>query len=525
MKGLSSLNSVQKKAVLSNSPYTLVIAGPGTGKTHTLTQKIAYLLCKNTKPDEIIALTFTQKAAREMKQRLKLEIKAQALPFLGTFHALAMANLSQKKEIKIIPKEKREQIIKSLSKKHNIPESQINLFLSIIKNAGQKPPEDLEILKDYNQELKKGGYFDYDDLLINFMENIESFARPKILMIDEFQDTSPIQYEIVKFLGKNAIFAIGDPNQSIYGFRGAGYDSFKFLKEDFSPVSEIDLVKNYRSGEKVLKFSQFIFPETKRLKAVLETKSQVYLVKTINEFTESKFIVSEIKKEMGSLDLNSTSESEQNSRFSDFAVLARTQRTLEIIKQSLDKSSLPYQFIGHSPFIDKNAVKTVKYLENKATDSSPKKEALKFINSNALEIDTAMQELINTLSNFKTISQFLSYLKGLEEEEFYDPKSDKITLSTMHKAKGLEFKFVFLIGFEEGNIPHKKADSKKEEEEEKRLFYVAATRAKERLYLISAEFRNNKKAKISKFITMFPKAFLEEIKFFPKRKAKQLPLI
>jgi len=434
--GRAVLNDQQLQAVLHNQGSLSIIAGPGTGKTKTLVSKIEYLLHEqHVNPKDIIALTFTNRAAQEMRNRVKQSLgEQQALPFIGTFHSLAHRLLSKNtQEIEIISEEDQRAIVKDLRKKHKRPESTRELVLAISQNKSRLVNAEsniLPLLNGYNKVLQQLGRLDFDDLLLNAVQEVSQ--KYAYILVDEFQDTNEVQYALLKQLAAaNAhICVIGDPLQSIYAFRGATPHSFEVFKKDFTS-EEIVLTYNYRSGLDIIKTSHALFPSTLRLEAVQPYVGTVQLIKTRNEYSEAEYIVREMGRLMGGMDLNQAAEqrfaTDEQARFADFAVIYRTHEIGRILEQQFAESGIPYQRVGSD--------------------------------------ETSQQK--------------------------YDPVANKVTFLTMHAAKGLEFKYVFIGGFEDGLIPYtlKNVDIN----EEKRLLYVAMTRAKQGLYLLETTWRDKQK--------------------------------
>ena len=436
---------------------------------------------------------------------------------------------------------------------------------------------------------------DYDDLLLRLyillQENSEKVFPFKNnfthILIDEFQDTNTLQYEIVKLLLKsNNLFIIGDPFQSIYSFRGAQEEILHTLKKDFPESQVITLDTNYRSALEIITASSALFPEKIPLKPFSQKKGDVCLVKTLNEYTEGEYIAEMINKKIGGTDLiraGDFQEEKREVRFSDFAVIYRTHAIGWIIERKLSDSGIPYQIIGGKTIYEQPEIsfiinllqyiwrKDSLYLKNllfsPVLDLSLKsrRKLSGFFNENKDQLinisDYSLAQYIDSQKDIHTISTiydclkkidaevhnnkllplihkiiktslvknylgknnnreknihaFLSsitqfdykkdpiktciqYLEFLNEHEYYDPHSDKVTLLTLHASKGLEFKYVFICGFEDGIIPFDRNNI--DIQEERRLLYVGMTRAKEGLYLLTTDQRNKKKSVISRFL-------------------------
>lgn len=563
MNLLDGLNQEQKQAVLSNSLVTVINAGPGTGKTKTLISRIGYLILeKNIDPSSILAITFTKKAATEMKERLQKYSIGKNNPYIGTFHSFAFDVLSREKEIVIVDDKKRNEIIikilkktefKLISKKEAF--RTISLYKSRIKSYSDSKSNNDVILEklvlEYNDSLKANNFFDFDDILLEFYTLLrnpqklqELQTRFQYILVDEFQDTNEVQYEIIKLLAENKnLFIIGDPLQSIYSFRGAGADMFGQVIHDFPNAESITLPMNYRSGKNIIHVSSLLFPETPPLIPMRKDAGSVFLINTFNEFAEADYIVRTIAKHVGGIDLlhaGSINSPKELVCFSDVAVIYRNHRVSSIIAEKLFNSGIPYQVIGEDTPYHQREIKflidCLQFIYNntdqnrsKLTESAFLKgqmgidalfEEIKKYSKPSILIQKLVQHfrLLEKVNNEKeetrnmmqfqsSMSRFdahenglqalINYLNVLEDHEYYDSASDKVTLLTMHAAKGLEFRNVFIAAFEDGIIPNIRNSS--DIEEEKRLLYVAITRAKDSVYLMHASNRNNKNTIVSRF--------------------------
>jgi DNA helicase-2/ATP-dependent DNA helicase PcrA len=635
---LNDLNAAQLQAVHHSNGPLIITAGPGTGKTKTLTAKILYLLTeKNLAANQILALTFTKKAALEIQDRLRqLSIVKKNLPLVTTFHALAHRFLSTTDQpLSLISKKNRVLLIKEIVQNQRLSQDfsrfsakELSLLISRWKNLSLNEA-DLEpvinkLIKSYQAELENRKLLDFDDLLVNFLEILNSDAdknknqqlasaqlhklrkKYRYLLIDEYQDTNNIQYQLIKSLinKENNLVVIGDPRQAIYSFRGANAHAFDQFKIDFPNFQEINLQDNYRSGPEILNLSQSLFKKKLKLQAKQKIVSEVKLIKTYDEYSEAKWILKSISQKVGGLDFQEASElqaSEQQARFADFAVIYRIHGLSHALENKFDESGIPYQIVGGRSLYEKSEIKFItdflrflnsqeveqidreelfnNLLESKYSALSKKtvtkirqlaqdlnfsihKSAGKIINQKLLskkqatlladflanlatielqfkknigegkfslaalvdliiskfnleEKSASKVKKIKNLYEFKSIVtafdqeeksllKFINFLDSLKEHDYYDKNVDKVTLLTMHAAKGLEFDYVFICGFEEGLIPFsKKLKDKAALAEEKRLLYVAMTRAKKGLYLINTEKRNKKQSQVSSFKNYF----------------------
>lgn len=385
---LSYLNPRQYTAVTHGNGPVMIIAGPGTGKTKTLSARIQYLLTeKKIPPQNIAAFTFTKKAATEMKERISLSSET-----ITTFHAFGY-NLIREysaEPVKVVSQAQQNDIVDELIHSHyfnsalkHIPLRDMIHILSLMKSHHETiPPHSLyngqnidhDLLKDvytaYNAALHHLGVYDFDDLLLQayYLLKKDKTSADHIrnrfhhILIDEFQDTTMLQYEIVTLLmNQTNLFVIGDPYQSIYSFRGAQSTIFEHMKHDFPDTKEIVLTDNYRSHAPIIQVSACLFPE-QRLRAVRTGSGTVSFIRTINEYTEAAWIVKEISKSIGGTHLLESSEyaydhTERNMRFSDFAVVYRTHHTGRVLEQALAESGIPYQVIGGHTLYDNSVIR------------------------------------------------------------------------------------------------------------------------------------------------------------------------
>lgn len=609
---LNNLNPNQLAAVIHSGSPLLIIAGPGTGKTRTLIAKLAYLLeTKKVNTDEILALTFTDKASREMHDRLSNLIKVKNLPGIKTFHALAY-QLLQHQNPELISFERQQQILKELintqqfldlDKTYSLKE--LTNLVGLIKTSQTNfDTRLLEFTQAYDSRLKSENLLDFDDLIIQAIKRLKDkpFQIKKFshIFIDEFQDTTPLQFELARLLlsKDGVICAIGDPFQSIYSFRGADSTIFELFRSISSNTKLITLTENYRNCSEVLTCARSLFPNGYKLQPKNNTKGLVKLINTPNEFSEAQFIVRIITELIGGGDLNQAGKLQhtphKDNKFSDFAVIYRTHHLSRNVARALRESGFPFQVVGGGSIYERIEIDFIirffrflyspdsqnllaiinhrylklpeKALENiKVTQSWPdllsqirterlntKQESnleniLKFTqlltkqqkvslskiskqiityfelnlgSDSAIEKVQDLQEFVGSLLRFdkfdKPLEEFFRFYEALLNNDFYDANSEKITLLTMHAAKGLEFKYVFIIGFEEGFIPFIKVSSPEKAspttfEEEKRLFYVALTRAEKLIWLMRTERRFKRKSKISPFAEILQEYIQNEV--------------
>jgi len=569
-KLLESLNKRQKEAVFNISGSSLILAGAGSGKTRVLVAKVVYLIKeKKVLPSKIMMVTFTNKAANEMKERIKKELSLSTnLGYIGTFHSFGAMVLRRfwreamvDRNFVIYDEDEQTQLLKNILKKEKIEKRAPSFFLyyiSYAKNHLISPQKFLEkfsfyqatlvaqIYFLYQKELQKNKALDFDDLLVKtvllFKKNplVLDFYHKKIsyLLIDEFQDTNFIQYELTKLLGekKRQVTAVGDFSQSIYSWRGAEIENLYRFQKDFSPVSVFYLEKNYRSTQKILDFAYKVISQNNShpiLKLYTEKNEgeEIFFYEAETEQDEAFFVAEEIirlSKKPKFLGKN-------------IAVLYRTNAQSRIIEEVFLHYGIPYVLIGGVRFYARKEIKDVlaylRFLVNpkdelalKRIKGLGKKRFLAFkdfyqkikdhwqnystgelieqiltvtsylsLYKDDNEEDLSRLENISELKsvgqNFPKLIDFLQQVALVESEYFESEKKrgespidndgkKRITLMTLHQAKGLEFDYVFIIGVEEGILPHSRSlDDEKKIEEERRLFYVGITRAKEKLYI------------------------------------------
>ena len=602
---MNNLNFDQRKAVKSDG-VVVIVAGPGTGKTKTLTSRIGFLLEeKKVDPEKILALTFTKKAAAEMKTRLR---HIKNLPFIGTFHAFATQFL-QDPGFRIIDEKEKRSILEMIVLKHKKKTTQKDIKnllkdISISKNDFSKS-KNSQIIDTYNKFLQDNNLLDFDDLLLLLHKKINQVKdfRYEYVLIDEFQDTNNLQYEIVKNLVlKENLFVIGDPQQSIYAFRGADAYVFDKIEQDFPYYAKIIFKKNYRSTKNILNTASRLFIDAPRLISTKSEKGALQLIRTADERSEADWVVQKIYELIGGADLIQASDLRQENvkkppLFADIAVIYRTHQIGRILEKRFLDSGIPYQMIGgDSPYeqveiafiiailqyvlskkpqdlknifdssllkishearfilhdvlkdkktneisvivhdlqgLGKLKPKDIKILSTlnkdidelleysksyKLIDFIHKTIEIFFLNKRIADNPSKQQNLqqfVNNLLQFAdrkdTYQNAVDDLTYLQEHDYYDPRAQKVTLLTMHAAKGLEFGTVFICGFEEGLIPLIKTENTVNLDEEKRLLYVAMTRAKQNLYLTYTNNRFHKKTNISSFYRLLKNKDMEEV--------------
>jgi DNA helicase-2/ATP-dependent DNA helicase PcrA len=636
---LAGLNPAQRQAVEAIDGPVLILAGPGSGKTRVITHRIAYLVrtCR-VNPRRIIAVTFTNKAAREMEARLK-QLVSTAVDQLtmGTFHAICARILRiDGKVMGIDPKyviyddDDQMALIKRAFEQLQLDPKQYNpsAVSGAISRAKSKlisPQEYMKRNRSYFEEITSRVYeryqqllaeskaLDFDDLLL---KTVELFKKhPEVLtryqdrylhvMVDEFQDTNPVQYELVKLISgkyKN-ICVVGDPDQSIYSWRSADLRNILSYEHDFPDAKVIYLEQNYRSTQTILETaSHVISANLKRKPVKLWTENakgeRIDIVETFTEQEEAQFVAREVEKLVSRGDFKA----------GDIAIMYRTNAQSRVLEETFIRYGMPYRLVAGTRFYERREVKdviayfrliqnpqdsvslhrvinvpgrgigqqTVGKLSNwaKSLDVSPydalqslaeaKKNdreqhpfdsraadalarfariiegAIKksrevnlvalfdfLVEStgykmytlsdpdgaerweNVLELRTVAEQY-RDLPPSEALTAFLESVALVSDIDGMEEGVDRVTLITLHQAKGLEFPVVFIVGVEEKLLPHIRSfDDPDQMEEERRLCYVGITRAKRRLYLVYAFRRSfmgtSNVAERSRFLDDIPK--------------------
>ena len=589
---LKDLNEEQKEAVLATEGPMIILAGAGSGKTRVLTYKVIYLIKeKGVSPHNILMVTFTNKAAQEMKERVRRETSENVT--ISTFHSLCSKILRIDGKLLGIPTnfiiyDSQDQIeaIKEAYKNLGISAKEYKPS-SILATISQAKNELLEperyktmargnfqevaasVYPIYQKILKENNALDFDDLILKTVELLRSQKdilmkyqnKFKYILVDEYQDTNHAQYALTKLLaGLNQnITVVGDFSQSIYSFRGADFLNLRKFKDDFKNVRTFKLSQNYRSTQKILDAaSSVISKNTSHPVLALWTEKEkgenIILYEARNEHNEAEFIINEV--------MNIKYEN-KNLKFSDFAVLYRTNAQSRAIEEVFLHQGVPYMLIGGTRFYERKEIKDIlaylRFLVNSkdgisrkrieklgkarfekfeefAKDFDSKKETIKTMDSLLRKVEYLslfdekdeedrgrlenIKELRSVAIEFPDISQFLENVSLVEQEYLPDKpkgdeKKDAVNLMTFHAAKGLEFPIVFMIGMEEGLFPHSRSLLDRNElEEERRLCYVGITRAEKKLYLSFARrrlfFGQQTSNVVSRFILELPKDVLSE---------------
>jgi DNA helicase-2/ATP-dependent DNA helicase PcrA len=549
-----SLNQAQKSAAEAALGPLLIVAGAGTGKTRTLTSRILYLIEHGMAPERICAITFTNKAAKEMARRVTVDG-----PLIGTFHSLGARIL--RKECRALGREPNfvifddhdsldilKKILKGVpglekgsAKSRKYTPAFFAQRISELKNlnnakelfrGGEEEKALIEsVFEKYEVVLGRNNAFDFDDLiqkpvaLWNTHSEILEKYRTKFdaILVDEYQDINPKQYEFVKLLasGHRNLSVVGDDEQTIYSWRYADIKTFLNFDKDWSGAKVFFLEENYRSTETIIRAAAAVaennkFRTPKKLWTGNPKGEPITLFEAWGENDEAAWIADEIQK-----------VSEKTSR-AEIAILYRTNAQSRAIEQALIRREIPYQIFGGLKFYErrevKDAVAALRWASNDRDE--PAKERLEknlskkkfglFKNrfaglasakpidiiklfletfeyfdylegnfTNADEREENIAELINFASEFENLPELLERISLLQAtDDTQNIGAEKVNLMTIHLAKGLEFDVVFIAGAAEGLLPHiRSIDNEASIEEERRLMYVAMTRAKKKLYI------------------------------------------
>lgn len=613
------LNIEQAEAVGHLTGPALVLAGPGTGKTATITARILHLMeDRQVPPDQILAVTFTNKAATELSQRVSKNRNKNAgsAPVICTFHALGHSILREYAEktgrtpefglidetdkLIILDTDSNDtMLLADLSPQENQALQQllnkkkpvwISRKITDLKQKLQHPfhkslmkdtpeeltPGEIALMKWYETALRKYNLFDLDDmiyatyfLLLEHTDIAEKYRnRFQHILIDEYQDTNPAQYSLLRLLTNEEqpyLYAVGDPNQAIYGFRGADVRFIHRFTDDFPLAKVYRLKRSYRCPGNVLKASADVLSLAAH--ELLENPEQgvrIAMNEQPTEKSEAEYIAREIQKLVGgtgffAIDTGVTDGSETSvNSLSEIAVLCRTHAQFESLAKAMTDHNIPYQWIGEKPFYAQEPVASlIDLIEVAANKNIPFKKQKLFragiISSdedlitvrNLLDQNrppqaiqevanrffaettrSSLQQLEETVAGYLSLREWITTLRLGTSIDTHQNNLEAVSLMTFHTAKGLEFDCVFIAGCENGIVPLTHfGGSNTDIDEEKRLLYVAMTRAKRCLYLSYAQSRMNygkiEKAVRSPFLNSIEQALLNmEKKELPKQKPK-----
>jgi DNA helicase-2/ATP-dependent DNA helicase PcrA len=614
MKILNDLNQEQLKAVEYNSGPHMIVAGAGSGKTRVLTYKIAYLIDKGMEPESILALTFTNKAAKEMKDRIKSLVgkKAAAL-WMGTFHSIfarilrvEAKTLNYKSNFSIYDREDSVSLVSNVMQNlninlENLTPNGVQHKISYLKNQMIKPEDFaktmataladrkfLEIYNEYNKRLFENNAMDFDDLLLKPIELFKNNSKIlskykkqfKYILVDEYQDTNKAQYELLKLLSptKDKVCVVGDDAQSIYSWRGAEIKNMLNFKKDFKGAKIFRLEQNYRSTKMILAAADSIIKNnTDQITKTLWTENndgeELTLMRASDEKDEAFQIAKRIKKEISTRKLS----------LNDISIFYRLNSQSRALEDALRREKIPYKIVGGVEFYRRKEVKDVLAYLRILTNQNDEESLLRIMNfpqrgigntsiskmiafarklelslfatmARVFEVIEVKERIQKNVKQFKVLldkyidlkeklsigeltsalvdelgilkiykeenssesmarydniqellsavlqyskenpdaklDEFLAEVSLVSGVDQYDEKVNSVTLMTVHSAKGLEFPLVFITGLEEDIFPlSPRFDSDSKIEEERRLFYVALTRAQQKIFLTYSRSR------------------------------------
>lgn len=559
------LNKQQIAAVSYIDGSSIILAGAGSGKTRVLIHKVVNLTANHkVDPSSILMITFTNKAAGEMKRRITLAQK-KSLGYVGTFHSFCALVLRKDgihvgldRNFVIYDDDDQNSLMKTILKEKGITKFTPSFILNRIsaaKNQLITPDRYLklfsdysatqvfELYTDYEKRLKKNSAVDFDDLImratqlfIKYPSVLKKYQdQYRYIFVDEFQDTNYAQYTLTRILGEKYkyVTVVGDFSQSIYSWRGADIRNLEKFESDFPGCKTFHLEQNYRSSQKILDFAYKVIAENEGhpiLKLFTENHSgeDIPIYEARDEEDEAFYVSSEIERLKDSCP------------YEKIAVLYRTNAQSRAIEESFLHYSIPYVLIGGTRFYERREVKDVlSYLRLliNPLDELARERILKIgkrkwdlfksaydeLKINVEEKPTLslmesifektgyldqysaddeedyarlenIKELKSVASHFSHITEFLQQVALVESEYSEGEKKRKahegVRLMTLHQAKGLEFAIVFIVGVEEGILPHSRAtEDYFQMEEERRLFYVGITRAQDKLHISYAKRR------------------------------------
>lgn len=626
-----NLNPEQLQAVEHFDGPCIVVATPGSGKTRVLTQRVVKLIQKGVKPENLLCLTFTNKAANEMRERVSKEIgQNSSKVWIGTFHSFFLVILRKygnliniSSDFSIYDDKDQKELIEKIARMRDVELSSFKIAslckiandsrenLNSLSDYADLQYQEKEIIEEYFDALSSFNALDFSGILhkthelLSQHESVRKIlsARFRYVLGDEWQDTNTIQYESIKYIAAHGnLFVVGDPNQSIFGFRSAKPENLTKIHADFENVKEVVLPRNYRSTSNILTCAQRLIRNNTNAKNVslISTKGagqDVSIKRFLNPDHESDYICSEIKK----------IKTNTGCPWNSFAILYRVNSLSKIPEMTLRRHGIPYRVYGGFSFFDRSEIKTsLSYLSLLANEHDtiafsraiqcPKRhigpavigklerlcqnEKISIINAckkadlipgitqdarknlndfikivekykdmtqekigrvsseflkeigyyeymvkesekntdNSKRVDN-INELLISISDYESQKKNASLSDYLQSVELFssdtNDEEDSVSLLTMHSCKGLEFPYVYIIGAEQGMIPHKKSASEGIEsiEEERRLMFVAATRGQVSLSISYCEMRKsfNFSQKSNRVLKSSPSQFLYEL--------------
>ncbi|HEX5404167.1 MAG TPA: UvrD-helicase domain-containing protein [Pseudonocardiaceae bacterium] len=504
----------------------LIVAGPGTGKTRTLTHRLAGIITEHGIPAaNCLAITFTRRAAEEMAERLTALLGDHAAGLtVATFHRLGLDLLREYPTAAGLPADfavadepARVAVLREL-----LPDasaSELRRTLERVSRAKRTGADDVELAERYDKSLHAAGLVDFDDLLVLPVRLLADHPdivaacreRFRFVCVDEYQDVDELQYRLLRLLcpdGDSNLCAIGDPDQAIYSFRGADVGFFLRFQEDYPTARIVSLTRNYRSSPVIVAGALAAIKPTslvpdRALHAMRDKASdgaRITIRSTSDADAEAGFVVQAIEELLGGSSFHARDSDRVRSdgvggglSFDDIAVLYRTGAQARPLMAALGRAGLPFQRRSHDRLRDHAGVRALlPYLRAAAPGEDATVPLLRSAGRRAMadqpdaedELRAAL-ELLNPLAAVHTPAGLLAELALGSEVDTWDPRANRISLLTLHAAKGLEFPVVFIVGCSDGLLPlrwpgERSADA---EAEERRLFFVGITRAQSHLYV------------------------------------------
>lgn len=524
---LGRLDADQRRAARSTGNPVLIVAGPGSGKTRTLTHRIAHLIDSQTaEPGACLAITFTRRAAGEMTDRLAKFLPQQAERVtVRTFHGLCYRLLREFHREAGLPEDLQvatvEQSLAILTEALGITRTEARTRIRQFRTtpAGERSPELKRDRRTYRRALTEQSLIDFRGLIERTVQVLKDSPtvrrtlqdRFRWISVDEFQDVDPLQYRLIRLLappGSN-LCVIGDPDQSIYGFRGADVSCFTRFEKDYPTTDRIELTRTYRSVPTISRAAlQMIEPDSlvgnRRLEPVRQGDVPNRLQECPTGPAEAEFVVKSIERMIGGTSFFSFDSRRVGSNggeplsFSDIGVLYRTRAQAEPLAEAFDRSGIPYRKHSHRPLHEHPTVQfLLERMTSGADDASPEErfdravEAWREDNEATDEthrITEALRREIRSLEG--DVEALQSELALGLDVDLWDPRAQGVSLLTLHASKGLEFRVVFVVGCEDGFLPFRKeSDGTVDRAEERRLLFVGMTRAEDQLILSYANRR------------------------------------
>ncbi len=515
------LNASQQQAADYTGGHLLIVAGPGTGKTHTLTYRIARISRQLKTGQRALAITFTHKAAEELRERLtKLFPDIRDKVFVGTFHSFCLSYLREHIADTDLPQKWNIATAYDLERLAgelwpDVPKRQVKKKLQVImerktRGSDEEDPSDAAA---YNAFLKANALVDYDDLLLEARKLLSRAEKTEFthVFVDEYQDINALQHALLKeFVRLGAtLTAIGDPHQAIYSFRGADVSFFERFAEDFKGAAVLSLSDNYRSVPNLLKASGQVVPRETPLVSALTAgiyrEGHLTVHDAPTDKAEAEYVVHQIEKMVGGTSMFSQDSGRVSSTplaqrsFEDIAVLYRLNAQKSVLEEALARHGIPYQTSDDRPFAELTPIPELTVLLKDFRGSGTLNDAM----TKLLQAATGerifkdsrpvwrknVARFLRMAKRFDMIEEFLDHLALQQPEDAIERRAENVNLLTLHAAKGLEFPVVFIVGCEQNLLPLSIENMVSDPQEERRLFYVGMTRAKEALFLTHARRR------------------------------------